>query len=116
MNGLYKNMYLKAKLDVIRAKPPDKRQFVPEDIILLVTEAFEKSFTCKDLAKKAIANHGWIPATFALLDHPLVSKGKNGDSLMINVNNGLASTLLDKVIRHEKLEEGCKKNIGDTGS
>jgi hypothetical protein len=82
----------------------------------LVIEAFEKSFARKDLSKKAIADRGWFPATFALLDHPLVSKGKSGDSLMINVNNGLASTLLDKVIRREKLEEGRKKIIGDAGS
>ena len=40
------------------------------DVVLLVQHAWKESFAIKETNKKAIAERGWGPLNYILLDHP----------------------------------------------
>jgi hypothetical protein len=84
------------------------------DIVPLVSHAWKKSFGVVQNAKTSIANRGWGPLNFVLLDHPDVRKIDHNESANIqqqqtteisrfdlrsvNTTEGFAGNILDKIV------------------
>ena len=51
------------------------------DIVLLVWHAWKESFAMKETHKKAIAERGWGPLNYILLDHPKLANSKQPTSI-----------------------------------
>ena len=70
MNGAFKLNLNAAKRELIDSRSDfGKVAFYATDVVPLVRKAFERSFSNKTRAKKAIAARGWNPLTYNLLDH-----------------------------------------------
>jgi len=70
LNGCFKVWITKVKRMMYDAMPLDKKRFTPSDIIPMLNMAFEKSFANVKYARTAIAQRGWYPLTYNLLEHP----------------------------------------------
>ena len=86
----------------------------------LMNKIFYKSYNNVANNKKAVGVRGWYPPNMALLEHPsLLIADKNiktppqsSSSLPfpeINVEAGLAGSVLDKIIRERSKSDGAKK-------
>ena len=105
------------------------------DIVGLVHYAWEKSFARVRNNKKATAVRGWGPLTYNLLDSEELRREKNrnpvnsaydlckiaghssGDPLAFNFDNGLAGTMMDKIVdfkvRQQAIETARAENAAE---
>jgi hypothetical protein len=84
-----------------------------------MNKIFYKSYNNVANNKKAVADRGWYPPNMALLEHPsLIDDQKKDPSPQssqsapfpdINIQCGLAGTVLDKVLRERSKSDGAKK-------
>jgi hypothetical protein len=88
-NGAFKMALVKAKQQIINEKSklhlPCKLE--RHDVVGLVHRAWNKSFARVDSNKKAIANRGWGPLTYNLLDHPELKQQNKKDIVEAAYNN-----------------------------
>ena len=85
----------------------------------LMNKIFYKSYNNVANNKKAVGVRGWYPPNMVLLEHPSLIAGENinappqSRSLLpfpeINVEAGLAGSVLDKIIRERSKSDGAKK-------
>ena len=87
------------------------------NIILVVCMAWRESFAIAVRNKKAIAERGWDPLNFILLDHPELKKAQELVNVVnstyeclaltgtapispsdLNMDNGMAGTLMEKLV------------------
>ena len=123
LNGSYKIELAKAKRKYIEKR--DTPKFEPTDIIPLVNMAFPRSFGNKKNAIKAIADRGWNPLNYNILTSlpqqkdvvdlsatTVTTESSVGVSVpMINVECGVGSYYIDRLIEEEKKSEGRKKKF-----
>ncbi len=123
LNGSYKIELAKAKRKYIEKR--DTPKFEPTDIIPLVNMAFPRSFGNKKNAIKAIADRGWNPLNYNILTSlpqqkdvvdltatTVTTESSVGISVpMINVEGGVGSYYIDRLIEEEKKSEGRKKKF-----
>jgi len=70
LNGAFKMRVTRTEKEIYNAKPDSlKGKWKMTDIIPIVNGAFPTSFGWVDKSKKAIADHGWGPLNYALLQH-----------------------------------------------
>jgi len=93
----------------------------------IVHHAWNQSFAKVEGNKKAIAERGWAPLTYNLLDHPELQRTKNNhavanaykmcllsgwmcaDPAELNLDCGLAGTLMDKIVEHKVRERALNQ-------
>jgi len=107
-NGCFKMAIAKAKRE-----PVDKKEnagllgtIEKTDIVSLVSQAWNASFTRVDNNKKAVAERGWGPLNYNLLLHPEINlKKEKGFQLNssidpgdLNFSTGIAGSLTDKIV------------------
>ena len=124
LNGTYKIELAKAKRKYVEHRNVPK--FEPTDIVPLVNMAFEKSFGNQKNAMKAIADRGWNPLNYNILATYQEFQKKNTVDLTIeptttssvtfalpkiNINQGIGSYYLDRLIEGEKKSEGRKRKF-----
>lgn len=124
LNGTYKIELAKAKRKYVEHRNVPK--FEPTDIVPLVNMAFEKSFGNQKNAMKAIADRGWNPLNYNILATYQEFQKKNTVDLTIeptttssvtfalpkiNINQGIGSYYLDRLIEEEKKSEGRKRKF-----
>jgi hypothetical protein len=98
-----------------------------QDIVGIVHYAWNASFARVETNKKAIANRGWYPANYILLDSKELDKNKNNmhvqdaytaceltgsqpeELSMLNLATGLSKTLFDQVVEY-KAREDARQN------
>jgi hypothetical protein len=114
------------------ACPDDKKGFTPMDVIPIINKAFPDSYVNVEFTKKAVRKRGWYPATYALLDDPVIAKTRDSTtdpikSIMttssiseqdaascrevpivnlpiVNLEKGIAGKLTDKLL-HNQLQK-----------
>ncbi len=92
------------------------------DVVGLVHRAWEHSFARTESSRRAIAERGWNPLTFNLLDHEELHRDKdenainnayqlaaiygkeNVDPSSLNFDSGVAKTLMDQIIEQKVRE------------
>jgi hypothetical protein len=92
-------------------------------IVGIVHYAWNASFVRVETNKKAIANRGWYPASYILLDHKELDKDKNNkhvrdaytcceltsskpeDLSNLNLQNSILKTLFDQVVEYKARED-----------
>ena len=125
LNGAYKIELAKAKRKYIEHRNTPK--FEPTDIIPLVNMAFAKSFGSQKNALKAIADRGWNPLNYNILATYQYFEKENTVDLTIeptsstvtvgipklNINQGVGSYYLDRLIEEEKKSEGRKRKFNE---
>jgi hypothetical protein len=70
LNGSFKTLLSKAKLEYLSYKQRENQRFVPTDIIPLIAFAWNKSFSKVQSERNTVIDRGWAPLTYVLLDHP----------------------------------------------
>jgi hypothetical protein len=81
----------------------------------LINKIFYKSYNNIANNKKAVAVRGWYPPNMVLLQHPLLIADENpppqssSSHPEINLDVGLAGSVLDKIIRERSKSKGAKK-------
>lgn len=84
-NGSFKMAITREKESILRKRELngniDKMTIEPSDIMLLVNEAWNKSFARVATNKKAIAERGWFPYNRKLLQHPDILTTKPVESI-----------------------------------
>jgi hypothetical protein len=115
LNAAYKGALSKAKQKFFEVKSKQNvTKFSPTDIIPLVTYAWKDSFAISRNAVTAIAQRGWNPLNYCLVDHPDVRTTKRvligtkpneeatavaGDGAVdVNTSTGLAGQLIDAIL------------------
>jgi hypothetical protein len=82
LNGSFKIALTKTKQKFFEIKAgKGSTNFEMTDIVSLISHAWLESFAKTSSSKKAIAQRGWGPLNFALLDHPDVRKTSAGDGI-----------------------------------
>jgi len=137
-NGAFKMALTEAKQCVLEKKMNmqlKRANIERHDIVGLVHYAWEKSFARVRNNKKATAVRGWGPLTYNLLDSEELRREKNrnpvnsaydlckiaghssGDPLALNFDNGLAGTMMDKIVdfkvRQQALETARAENAAE---
>ena len=97
------------------------------DIVGIVHYAWNTSFARVETNKKAIANRGWYPVNYILLDNKELDKDKNNkhvreaytcceltgskpeDLSNLNLQNGISKTLFDQVVEYKAREDARQK-------
>ncbi len=91
------------------------RAIHPDDVMPLMNKIFYKSYNNIVNNKKAVAVCGWYPPNMVLLQHPSLIADENpplqssSSHPEINVDAGLAGSVLDKIIREQSKLKGAKK-------
>ena len=117
-NGAYKMALTveKQKLLEQKAKLQLDTRIERHDVVGLVHRAWEKSFAKKESNKRAIAERGWNPLNYNLLDHEELHREKDNTAIQnayqlsmihgvkvpdadaINVNSGVTKTVIEKIV------------------
>ena len=117
-NGAYKSRLMLEKSLLLQKKQEMRLDFRIDrhDIVGLVHCAWEHSFARTESSRRAIAERGWNPLTFNLLDHEELHRDKdenainnayqlaaiygkeNVDPSSLNFDSGVAKTLMDQII------------------
>ena len=108
-NGFVKSEWYreKAKLLVWKSEHGLPRAIRPEDVMPIMNRIFFKAYGNKTNNLKATAERGWFPPNRKLLEHSsLVTKQKE---TVLNVEVGLAGSVLDRLIRERSRSDGAKK-------
>ena len=128
-NGAFKIAGKKRKEFVLQEKSRLRLEFKIEkqDIVGIVHYAWNASFARIETNKKAIANRGWYPANYILLDSKELDKNKNNkhvrdaytaceltgsqpeDLSNLNLATGLSKTLFDQVVEYKAREDARQK-------
>jgi len=128
-NGAYKSRLTLEKQILLEKKQKLRLDFKIErhDVVGLVQRAWEHSFDWVDSNKKAIAERGWNPLTYNLLDDPELYREKsdvavnnayllaslhgkeNVDPTNLNFSQGIAKTMMDKIIDHKVRERALEQ-------
>jgi len=141
VNGKFKMGVTKIKRQIYEAKPDNKKHFGPTDVIPILNYAYEQGFGHTNISsiKHAIADRGWYPANYALLNHPAVVKTKESTmssyssssstpttSLMeattkrrivfpeeesINMSTGTAGEYMEKLLRDTLKKDGMRQKL-----
>jgi hypothetical protein len=75
LNGAFKMGVMRTEKAIYNSKPDSlKGKWKMTDIIPIVNGTFPTSFYWVDKSKKAVADCGWGPINYALLQHPEVGK------------------------------------------
>jgi hypothetical protein len=124
-NGCFKMALTKAKQELVTKKNDAGLEFSIDkrDIVGLVRKARKASFSREEMNKRAILNRGWGPKAlnYNALTHPEILASKPGyykesalntlktevDPEDLNLSDGLAATLVDKIVLH-KNKEGAR--------
>jgi hypothetical protein len=129
MNSAFKLGVTKAKKEFFKVKPPSCKSWNTIDVIPIINYAFPILFGRVDKAKKAIADCGWGPLNYKLLQHPevlktklkspltnqdqssmpcfpLVSGGSNNGTVTINVTKGAAREATAAIVRSKLMSQG----------
>jgi hypothetical protein len=71
-NGQYKDKSKEGKEEILTMKTKHGLRFIiiKQDVMWIVHYAWEKSFARVNMNKHAIAERGWGPLNYILLDHP----------------------------------------------
>jgi hypothetical protein len=77
LNGSFKMMFSKAKRDLFLIKYAQGKTMGPTDIMPLVRKAWAASFGYPRYAKKAIAERGWGPLNYVLLQHKMFQQSSD---------------------------------------
>jgi len=102
-----------------------------EDIMPMVNMAWDKSFGCKDLVKKAVAMQGWNPLNRGLLLNPEIQKTQtpvpgaansinrqgydalaalqNAELPQVNTTDGFAGSVMDRLIQERLHQDGRER-------
>ena len=121
-NGSYKMALTKSKRELVMKKQRScfkNPRIETYEIVMIVNEAWQKSFGRVPFNKDAIAARGWYPLTRNLLDHPEIAATKEnggeetaesdsnrtgtsiqGTASTLNFGNGLANTLLIDILQN----------------
>jgi hypothetical protein len=123
MNGCFKSQLTKAKRDLLSFNTKSTSRFVQSDVIPLVRKAWYASFAKTEKAKSAIADRGWHPLNYKLLDHPSLKPTSSEDlvqtlpdcpdSISINQDGPTFNSFLDRFIVEEAKKEGRKRKLAD---
>lgn len=130
-NAIFKKLLSEEKAIYLEYRPINKQKFAPTDIIPLVKKCWDKSFGHCFNSKKAIANRGWNPLNYYLLDNkrlvksnkqqpnvdvqvPLSLDGNTSiNPLSLNTSVGIAGTYTDIIVDHARRDtarmEGSRK-------
>jgi hypothetical protein len=120
-NGMVKLEWYREKKELLSWKYLNglPRAIRPDDVMPLMNKIFYKSYNNVANNKKAVAVRGWYPPNMALLEHPSLIDDQNIDPSPqssppapfpdINVECGLAGTVLDKILRERSKSDGAKK-------
>jgi hypothetical protein len=121
-NGAFKIALKKAKQCLLQHKemfPPIPVRIEKHDIVGLVHEAWNQSFAQVESNKRAIAERGWSPLTYTLLDHPELTRKKDTTAIQqaykrsslsginicnastLNLDNGIAGTIMESIIERK---------------
>ena len=76
-NGAFKMRFVKGKREYLHNVKDGEQILSPTDICPLVRHAWKGSFAGKDLSQKAIAERGWGPLNYVLLNHPQLQVASN---------------------------------------
>ena len=124
LNGKYKIETYKYKRMLMKFKLRNKLkpQIEKYDIVPMVNEAVKNSFFIKDASKNAVAERGWNPLNYYLLDHPMLKdtseSEKNNQTIKrlpacdlstINLSgNSVVETskdLMQKILNDERIDK-----------
>jgi hypothetical protein len=115
-NAAFKKILAEEKAKWLDYRPLNKQKFVPADIVPLVRKAWDRSFGHCHNSKSAIANRGWNPLTYNLLDNkrlaqkiinPNCNPPAHGvvNPLSLNTSVGVAGCYTDIIVDHTKRDE-----------
>ena len=119
-NGSYKMALTKSKRELVIKKQRScfkNPRVEPYEIVMIVHEAWKKSFGRVEFNREAIAARGWYPLTRNLLDHPEIAATKEKEAEQtaestnsgrsneatastLNFGNGLANTLMIDILQN----------------
>ncbi|KAL3804780.1 hypothetical protein ACHAW5_001887 [Stephanodiscus triporus] len=120
-NGMVKSEWYREKKQLLSWKYLNNlpRAIRPDDVMPLMNKIFYKSYDNVANNKKAVAVRGWYPPNMALLEHPSLIAEKNANPPTqlgssppfpdINVEAGLAGSVLDIILRERSKSDGAKK-------
>lgn len=144
-NGKFKVEWYRAKADLMDYKFDHSmpRVLSPTDIIPLLNKIFHKSYGTEKSNLKAVADRGWYPANWKLIDHPSLvddtvesptvvagvpdytpppssvvasvstqstnAQTTSTSTVTLNINSGMAATVLDRMINERARCAGAKK-------
>jgi hypothetical protein len=134
-NGSYKMVLATAKKELVKKKQRtcfQNARVETYEIVIIVNEAWKRSFARVEYNKKAIAARGWFPLTRNLLDHPEIADTAEGDSEAapsllgedssnnqqsfagtLNFCNGYANTVISDILQNidrEAVREQIRSN------
>ncbi len=82
----------------------------------LLNKIFFRAYGNVAANKKAVADRGWYPPNRKLLEHPTFTveqQGNNSTNVVtlprLNVETGLAGSVIDRIIHHRSKSDGAKK-------
>jgi hypothetical protein len=122
-NETFKMCVTRAKRVIYDLRPHGMKQFTTTDVIPIINKSFFDSYGNVENAKKAIANRGWFPATYALLTVPAIAKTKIIDDSIddsipvppaapiLNLEVGAAGKMTDKLLTDELRKVGRKDKL-----
>ncbi len=121
-NGSYKMALTKSKRELVMKKQRScfkNPRIETYEIVMIMSEAWQKSFGRVPFNKDAIAARGWYPLTRNLLDHPEIAATKEnggeetaesdsnrtrtsnqGTASTLNFGNGLTNTLMIDILQN----------------
>jgi hypothetical protein len=117
-NGMVKSEWYreKAKLLVWKNEHGLPRAIRAEDVMPLLNKVFFRAYGNVAANKKAVADRGWYPPNRKLLEHPTLTVEQRGNSSTnvvtlpsLNVETGLAGSVIDRIIHHRSKSDGAKK-------
>ena len=75
----------------------------------LLNKIFYKAYNNITNNKKAVAVRGWYPPNMKLVEHPSLVPEPITQEADINVEDGLAGSVLDRILRERSRSDGAKK-------
>jgi hypothetical protein len=118
-NGFVKTEWYreKAKLLLWKNEHDLPRAIRPEDVMPIMNKIFSKAYGNEKNNRKATADRGWYPPNRKLLEHPsFVAQPEHNQNYSsmptlpaLNVEEGIAGSVLDRLLRERSRSEGAKK-------
>jgi len=128
-NGAYKSRLTLEKQLLLEKKQEMRLDFKIDrhDVVGLVQRAWQHSFAKVESSRKAIAERGWNPLAYNLLDNSELYREKddtaiknayqlamihgkeNMDPSCLNLEDGVAKTMMDKIVEHKIRERALEQ-------
>jgi len=120
-NGAFKSRLTQEKADLMKKKQELRLPFRIErhDAVGLTLRAWNQSFARVESNKKAVAERGWGPLTYNLLDHPELTRKQDNKAIVrayqlahqlhgkeivdpatLNIDVGPSRTAMDNIVEH----------------